>query len=662
MDTASLESLAEAGVRFTLLAPHQASEVRAPGGDWTPVGQDGIDTGVPYEVALPSGRRLAVLFYDGPVSRAVAFERLLDDGATFARRILETLKSRSAEGPRLFHIATDGETYGHHHRFGEMALAYALERIEDDPDAELINYASFLDRHPPTREVRIRERTSWSCAHGIGRWTDDCGCRSGVHPAWHQRWRRPLRETLDWLRAELDPAFERAASTLLRNPWEARDAYVDVVLDRSSESVTRFLDRHARTPAEGSARRTALELLELQRHAMLMYTSCGWFFDDVSGIESVQVLRYADRALQLARRTLGLDLEPEFLDRLGEAQSNTAETPDGGAVFARLVVPSRADREKVGAHAALQPLFDRDRAHPWRHAWDVEADDRLRVQRAGPARLVTGSIRVRSRITEEEERLGVAALHFGDHNLVVAARPEGDADPERLSAIESAFGRADLTETLRRIEEAFPGRSFTLADLFPDEQRDLLGRLLAATLDDADDVLHRLHRRNAPLVRYLANVGVPVPESLRTIAEMALNADLKRVFRARPSDADRIRGALEEFRSFHVTPAPESAGPEAQRWMDRLVWDFDRAPWNPETIERLHAGVRLLAELPLEVDLEDAVKRIHRLRRRVVSGEWVPFAGHPEEAAAWRTRIVGLGDALGFRLTQEDWTPPAPSR
>lgn len=341
VDLESLEVLADCGIRFTLLAPGQASRYRLDGEtDWRDAADGGFDTSLPYRVALPSGRTIDIFFYDGPVSHAVAFERLLDDGESFVDRLLGAFPE-DGEPPRLVHIATDGETYGHHHRHGEMALAYALDRIESSGTARITNYGEYLERHPPTRQVEIAEETSWSCAHGVGRWREDCGCRGGRHPDWRQTWRAPLREALERLRDRLAERYERAAAACLEDPWAARDDYVEVILDGSAESIDAFVARHARGALDREQRSRTLRLLEMQRQSLRMFTSCGWFFDEISGIETVQILRYAGRALQLAEELFDESWEGEFLEWLERAPSNRPEYGNGRVVYERRVRPAR---------------------------------------------------------------------------------------------------------------------------------------------------------------------------------------------------------------------------------------------------------------------------------------------------------------------------------
>ncbi len=348
VDLESLEVLAERGISFTILAPDQAARARAIGeSEWRDVSGGRIDPRRPYRITLPSGRALALFFYDGPVSRAVAFEQLLNRGEFLVERLAGAFSSK-AGGDELVHIATDGETYGHHHRYGDMALAYALLDVETRGVARLTNYGEYLASHPPEQEVEILENTSWSCAHGVGRWKEDCGC--GGHAGWNQKWRAPLKESFDWLRDTLAPAFEEKGRQLLRDPWAARDDYVSVILDRSNAKTEEFFRRHASRGLSEAEQTAAVKLLEMQRHALLMYTSCGWFFDDISGIETRQILQYAGRAVELAEELFGLSLETELLERLARAESNVPARGDGRRIWEDFVKPAVVRLDRVGAH------------------------------------------------------------------------------------------------------------------------------------------------------------------------------------------------------------------------------------------------------------------------------------------------------------------------
>jgi alpha-amylase/alpha-mannosidase (GH57 family) len=334
VDIETLDVLAREGIKFTVLSPYQAAEVEVDDRTWKQVEGGGVDTRRPYLIDLPEGRSITVFFYNGPLSQEIAFNGVLNDGRLLAERLIEAVGEPSDE-ERLAHVATDGESYGHHHRHGEMALAVALDLIDADPNVRLTNYAEFLSHRPPTRRARLIEASSWSCAHGVERWRADCGCASGLHPTWNQRWRGPLRDALDWLREELVGPFQTLGAEVFHDPWDARDGYISVVLGGSEDE---FLNRYAKPGLSGERRERAIGLLETQHRAMLMYTSCGWFFDDISGLEAVFVLRHAGRVTELARQVLGLDLEPEFMARLEAAPSNV-EGMTGRDVYEREVTP-----------------------------------------------------------------------------------------------------------------------------------------------------------------------------------------------------------------------------------------------------------------------------------------------------------------------------------
>ncbi|MBI4587322.1 MAG: DUF3536 domain-containing protein [Candidatus Rokubacteria bacterium] len=338
-DRETLAVLAEAGIKFTILAPWQARRVRPLGnGDWDDVDGGRIDPTLAYRCTPAPGRSLALFFYDAPIARAIAFEGAAADVETLKERLLSGF-SVARDRPQLVNIATDGESYGHHTRGGDRALAEALEAIERESEVTLTNYGVFLEAHLPTHEVEIVERTSWSCAHGVERWRADCGCRVG-HPDWHRRWRGPLREAMDWLRDQLDPFYELRAKKLLRDPWEARDGYIHLLLDRSDEARRAFLARHQRDSPKAARQREMWRLLEMERQRLLMYTSCGWFFDDISGLEAVQVMKYAARAMELAKSLGFHGLEEEFVRRLAAVSSNLPEFGTGAEVYRRLVLPA----------------------------------------------------------------------------------------------------------------------------------------------------------------------------------------------------------------------------------------------------------------------------------------------------------------------------------
>ncbi|MBT6408870.1 MAG: DUF3536 domain-containing protein [Nitrospina sp.] len=325
VDLETLEIMADLGIRFTILAPHQADR---------PHGE--LDINQPYSVRLGAGKSINVFFYNGSLSQSLAFENLLRDGKCFAEKLMQT---NDAEGPQLLSVATDGETYGHHHKFGDMALAFALKYIDNQTDARLTNFAEYLQKFPPQEEIKIVEETSWSCAHGVERWNSHCGCETGGHHEWNQNWRGPLREALDWLQGRVNSIFVEVSKGLIENPWEMRNRYIDICINRCDRDS--FFSEQSRL--EEPEKIVVLKLLELQRHAMLMYTSCGWFFNDISGIETEQILLYAGKAIQLAEELSGDALEPRFLELLEPAESNIPEKGNGSQVYKNVIEKARMD-------------------------------------------------------------------------------------------------------------------------------------------------------------------------------------------------------------------------------------------------------------------------------------------------------------------------------
>jgi alpha-amylase/alpha-mannosidase (GH57 family) len=352
VDLETLDILAAHGIRFTILSPHQAKRIRVPGDTaWSDVSNGRIDPSRPYRCLLPSSREIALFFYDAPIAKSIAFEGVLARGEMLIERLLGGFHQQRNHA-QLVHVATDGETYGHNHRFGEMALAFALRALAREPGITLAGPAAFRERHPPAFEVEIAEGTSWSCPHGVERWRADCGCRVGREPGGSQAWRAPLREAIDWLRDELAAVYETRAGDVLRDPWGARDRWVDCILEPARTGA--WLAREASRTLSPAATLAARRALELARHALLMQTSCGWFFDDLGGLEPVLVLRHAARAIELAE-ALGARLEDGFLARLEPARANR-DGETGVALYRRAARGAAATPARVAATEALLVL------------------------------------------------------------------------------------------------------------------------------------------------------------------------------------------------------------------------------------------------------------------------------------------------------------------
>ena len=648
VDTPTLETLAELGIRFTILSPFQASRVKEIGKrNSRDVNGGQIDPTKAYQIRLPSGKTIAAFFYDAPVSQAIAFERLLTSGEALAHRLGSAFNERR-QWDQLVHIATDGESYGHHHRHGEMALAYALKYVEKSNLARLTNYGQYLETHPPTHEAQIHEKSAWSCVHGVGRWMTDCGCNSGGHPGWNQGWRAPLRMALDWLRDELAPLFEAKGKEFLRDPWAARNDYIELILDRSPESRERFFTAQATRPLQEAEKVTVLKLLELQRHAMLMYTSCGWFFDELSGIETVQVIQYAARALQLAREIFGKDLEPEFLNRLQNAKSNIPEHRDGRHIFEKFVKPAMIDWPQAEAHYAISSLFQQYGEKTRIFSYSFEDQDRHLLS-AGKTRLAVGRTRILSEITEQSEELAYGVLYLGEHNFTGAVRrfESPEAYQAMLADVKSAFDAADHPETIRRIDRHFGGTPCSLQSLFKDEQRRILKEILASTQEDLESRFRLITERYTPLMKFLQTVGAPLPAGLESAQDFVLHADIRRAFEAENLDLGSLRNLLEDARTRTTKVLDAEISFVVKNRMERMMHELAANATELERMVALNDLAKLVMPLPLGLNLWKVQNTYWELlhlasdtRARADTGE--------EQARNWLTQFVELGTTLGF--------------
>jgi len=652
VDLETLDILAKLGVKFTILSPYQAKRVKPiKGRAWRDVNGGRIDPSMPYWVKLPSGSKIAVFFYDGPISRAIAFERLLDRGENLANRLAEGF-SDARKRPQIIHTATDGETFGHHHKRGDMALAYALDYIESNNLGRLTNYAEYLERHPPSMEAEIWERSAWSCPHGVERWNSHCGCNSGGRPGWNQHWRKPLREAFDWLRDVIAPRFERKAGRLLKDPWAARNDFIRVILSRTPERREEFFRQHGFGAFSGEEKSTVLKLMEMQRHAMLMYTSCGWFFDEVSGIETTQVIHYAGRTLQLYEELFGESLEPEFLRRLEAAKSNIAEHQNGRVVYEKFVKPSMVDREKVAAHYALRSLFKSYTERERVYCYTVEQED-FHASEAGRAKVVVGRARVTSEITLESDVYTFGAVFMGDHSMSAGVRTDHDVKAYKALKRDLAdpFSRADFPEIIRVFDRHFGGSTYSLRSIFHDDQRTIVQIILSSTLAEAEAVYRQLYESHAPMIRFLADLRIPPPRFLQEAAELALNSILREAF----DDADRfdparIQAILDEAKSMNAGLDGDTLGFALRNTMKRLSRRLLENPENIGVLDKLQHAVRLAAELPFEVNVASIQNNYYQMLQRTLPRFEDRLRRGDPAAQDWMNRFIALGRDLSIKV------------
>lgn len=651
VDLESLEVLAELGILFTILAPHQARRMRIETeSTWHEVNPQKLDTTVPYRVHLPSGRSIVVFFYNSPLSHAVAFEHLLHSGEEFARRLVSAF-SPSSPYPQLVHIATDGETYGHHHRYGEMALARALDLIESRKLAKLTSYGAFLASQPPVFEAEIAENTSWSCAHGIERWRSDCGCKTGGKADWNQKWRKPLRRALSTLEEELTRLFDEKASRYLSDPVRAQEDYVDVVLDRSSSTLDAFLERHARNPLSDEERVLVLKLLEMQRNAMLTSTSCAWFFSDISGIETVQILQYAGRSLQLARDLFSQDLEPPFLERLQKARSNVQQEGNGRLIYQRKVRTALATFPHVGAHLALRLLFCPPTECGEFYNYRLLCED-CRSWEAAERRAAVGTARITCKTTTESYRLAFGAVHFGDHNFLAGAGPyEGkEAHGKLASRLLRALQRGEVASLVRLMDRRFPKSTLTLRRLFRDEQEALMKSAIEDSIREAEAAFRQVYGRVIPLILLTRELGIRPPRSLELAAQFVLNSELRRTLDREPTDLERIRFLLRQAREQHIELDSEGLGFLLKGAIDTLAVQLQKEFDNPLILHRLDDTLDVFRGFPFPVELWSMQNVFYELLQ-------THYASREEEADegdltahSWIQHVRSLGEKLSVRV------------
>jgi alpha-amylase/alpha-mannosidase (GH57 family) len=670
-----LDLMAQEGIKFTILAPVQCARVRrlatpadqaaapvtnpeTPEIPWSPTPNANVDPTHPYLVRLDEGRSIAVFFYDGPNSRAIAFEGLLNSGEVFANRLLSGFHPTSPGDPepaQLSHVATDGESYGHHHKHGEMALSYAMHTIEEGPYANLTNYGEFLEKFPPKWEAEVAEDTSWSCAHGIERWRSNCGCNGGK-VGWNQEWRAPLRESLDFLRDATAPLAEELSKNIFKDLWAARDAYIQVVLNRTPASTIPFFADHAVRTLTEAERVTALELMELERHTQLMYTSCGWFFDEISGIETVQIIAYAGRVLQLAAKLFGAPgaaLEAKFLDILARAKSNVPEIGDGAEVYRRYVTGMRIGLEQVGAHYAISSIFRSYPEHGELFCFDVHRESQ-EVFSSGRGRVSLGRALIYSRITEEAEELCFAVLHLGDQNLSAAVKPYNSANPAEVEAfagfsteISTAIRRANLPEVIRLIDRCFGGTAYSLTSLFADEQHRILSTILNQTLSEMEDSLRKIYEDHASLLHFLTETGMTAPPALATAARFAINASLRRAIEAEAFDPSQIEALLARAESDQIpldTPLlGYTTGQRMKRAMIRLEASAAGDPTASGALPTAIVVAEAIHKMPFEVNIWQAQNIWNDLLRRSDTNYWSP---------EWKEGFKKLGEIMNIKVDQ----------
>jgi alpha-amylase/alpha-mannosidase (GH57 family) len=621
VDLESLDIMAEHGIKFTVLAPHQARRVRKisvkAAAPWVPGDEEPIDLRRPYLCRLPSGRTIALFFYDGPIARAVAFEGLLHNGEALANRVLGALDADPSRN-QLVHIATDGESYGHHHKFGDMALAYALQHIEQKGLAQITVYGQYLADNPPQYEAEIVDKSSWSCVHGVERWRENCGCNSGGKPGWHQEWRAPLREALDWLRDCATVVYEQEMKQYTPDPWKLRDLYIDVILDRSYGNAERFIAEHVRAGLDVHQKNSILRLLEIQRNALLMYTSCGWFFDDISGIETVQIIKYAARVIQLVEYVNDMDFELGFIEILGKAKSNVPEANNGARIYKLYVEPSIVDILRVGAHYAMSSLYKDYSDEEDLYCYKVRRKLYERKS-VGKFALVIGHCAIVSTVTWTSFDVQFVVLHLGDHNFITGVDHFKDEVVfNRMRAeLLRIFLDGDVPKTLQVINKYFGGKNYSLWHLFKYEQQAILEKIFESTMREVETSFRGIYEDHYSLLRMINDNHMPLPKTLSGVVEFILNRDMMRILEMPEVPLDRLQKMSEEVSRWPFKRGKEQLDFSGANKVNEMMGQFEKDPNDVVLLEKITEVVRILTGLKFDLDFWKAQNSYYRICRTV---------------------------------------------
>ena len=510
VDLETLELMAQHGMQYVILAPRQAKRIRPIGDEqWQDAENETVESSRPYCVNLPNGARMTVFFYNGELSRAVAFEGVLHNGHDFARRIIEEFNGEDS-GPRILNLATDGESYGHHHHHGDMALAYALDFMDNHADVTLTNYAEYLSSHAVEWEAEIIENSSWSCIHGIERWRDNCGCHSGYQPDWNQLWRAPLRQAFDFLRDSLSDVYADILSQHCDDPWAVRNDYISILLDGSVQNRNVFFERWFGTSieADSALAEKIFKCLEMQRSLILMYTSCGWFFDEISGIETVQNLKYACRALEMAREACGLDLEDGFLNILENAPSNIEAMKNGRVIYELYVKPSCIGFYKLAANFSIDMQPGDHRKILYSH--DFSVSDYRQDENGTFATLDITSLE-----TTEKKRFEVRITSENQIDIKIRVKNRAEGKTEE----------------------------FSLSDLLADQQNRLLADIRNTITKKIMEEWDGLYRQYDDTLKQLDNFNIALPAPFRDIAYHVQNERIHDSLRS----GHEIKAHIDEF-------------------------------------------------------------------------------------------------------------------
>lgn len=562
----TIEVLIEEGIKYIILAPLQAESIKSfNSNDWIDVSDGQIDITTPYRCYLKNKKEkfIDIFFYNGQLARAISFEDPLLDAKHIMSRVEHYIDSSKSHS-QIISIATDGENYGHHKIYGDRALAYLTFVEAKEKGIKTINYGKYLSRHSPNYEVKLKEGkngegTSWSCVHGVDRWQDNCGCKTSGDPGWNQEWRKPLRIAFNYLRDELSTIFEKYGEKYFTNVWDVRNNYIDVILNRSEKNSLHFIEKHSKVKLEKSDIIICLKLLEMQRHAMLMYTSCAWFFSELSGIETVQVIQYAARAIELAK-DIGIhfkddfsQIEEKFLSLLSEAKSNIPEYKDGKNIYYRFVQPSFASIEKIAASQAIKLALMQTEKKFGLDNFKIEVVSN-RKESHGVSTINFGRIKILSLITLEEKDFVFVVLQFGNYDFRCSLKDysKSDSTLEFEKDLFNSLYNIHQIELERKIDDFFGKEFYSLKSLFLEDRTKILSNLTRETINKVGQMYESAYEENKNINEFFNLVNIPMPEEMKFISEFALNKRLHSEIANLSEHRYDLKTALELFKVFDL--------------------------------------------------------------------------------------------------------------
>ncbi len=609
VDIETLEVLADYGIKFTILSPYQAKRWRRLGDKkWKDV-QGGIDGRYPYLCRLPGGKSIILFFYDGPIAQDLAFGGLLNSGEALYRRLVAVANAPVLEGMEsvLVNVATDGETYGHHHKFGEMGLAYALRRAMDNREVKITNYAAFLEMFPPQLEVEIWENTSWSCAHGVERWRNDCGCKVGAGDGrWNQKWRAPLRESMDFLRKKTDEILSERLKKY-GDPDSLLLDYVDLILRPHTreewlrEKIGRELTKKERIEL--------FTLLEAGKYSLFIFTSCAWFFDEISGIEPVQVLSYAVRCIELLESLGYGGIEDEYLAILSKAKSNIPEFQDGAWIYHNFAKTRRSGLKEISAHFAIYNTFIPAEERTQRiYTYTVDNEEFYRDM-FNDYQICVGRLRVSFIPTEMEKSYEYAVLYTGAHDVRCSLKEKFDdvLFDAFITTVSDVFKGHNLTELIRSMDNYFGKAYYGMDIVLMDERQKILDQIVRETLVHFEETFESLFDAYQMFFQGLRELNYSLPFGLTVVIQRVLNRRLKQLLSRRSLDDDtysQVVSVLSEMERYEVSLEIGQIKDRIEDILDDLT-DRLRVEIDREVLSDLLKLMDILDRVKIQVNLWD---------------------------------------------------------